>query len=85
MELVIINRLLDKYEKSRQATGEPCVRRRVSLKTEGLAEYHGREIDYRKAFHLAAENLQQQGLIQVDCAFCSRVFPIPLDDIAAHG
>ena len=66
MELVIINRLLDKYEKSRQATGEPCVRRRVSLKTEGLAEYHGREIDYRKAFHLAAENLQQQGLIQVE-------------------
>ena len=66
MELVIINRLLDKYEKSRQATGEPCVRRRVSLKTEGLVEYHGREIDYRKAFHLAAENLQQQGLIQVE-------------------
>ena len=66
MELVIINRLLDKYEKSRQATGEPCVRRRVSLKTEGLAEYHGREIDYRKAFHLAAENLQQQELIQVE-------------------
>lgn len=66
MELVIINRLLDKYEKSRQATGEPCVRRRVSLKTEGLVGYHAREIDYRKAFHLAAENLQQQGLIQVE-------------------
>ena len=66
METVIINRLLDKYEKSRQATGEPCVRRRVSLKTEGLVEYHGREIDYRKAFHQAAEKLQQQGLIQVE-------------------
>ena len=25
----------------------------------------------------------EQGLIQVDCAFCSRVFPIPLDEVAA--
>lgn len=27
----------------------------------------------------------EQGLIQVDCAFCSRLFPIPLGDIAAPG
>ncbi len=27
----------------------------------------------------------EQGLIQVDCAFCSRLFPIPLADIAAPG
>lgn len=27
----------------------------------------------------------EAGLIQVDCAFCSRVFPIPLDDISASA
>lgn len=27
----------------------------------------------------------EQGLIQVDCAFCSRLFPIPLADIAARA
>jgi molecular chaperone Hsp33 len=26
-----------------------------------------------------------QGVIQVDCAFCSRVFPIPLDEVAEPG
>lgn len=31
------------------------------------------------------EMADNDGLVQVDCAFCSRVFPIPLDDIAAHG
>lgn len=31
------------------------------------------------------EMANDDGLVQVDCAFCSRVFPIPLDDIAAHG
>ena len=31
------------------------------------------------------EMADDDGLVQVDCAFCSRVFPIPLDDIAAHG
>ena len=25
------------------------------------------------------------GLVNVDCAFCSRIFPISLDEIAAHG
>ncbi len=25
------------------------------------------------------------GLVKVDCAFCSRIFPISLDEIAAHG
>lgn len=27
----------------------------------------------------------EAGLVQVDCAFCSRIFPIPLEEIAAHG
>lgn len=31
------------------------------------------------------EMADEAGLVQVDCAFCSRVFPIPLEDIAAHG
>lgn len=31
------------------------------------------------------EMADEEGLIQVDCAFCSRLFPIPLDEIAAHG
>ena len=31
------------------------------------------------------EMADDDGLVQVDCAFCSRVFPIPLDEIAAHG
>jgi len=31
------------------------------------------------------EMADDAGLVQVDCAFCSRVFPIPLDEIAAHG
>lgn len=31
------------------------------------------------------EMADDAGLIQVDCAFCSRIFPIPLDDIAAAG
>lgn len=30
------------------------------------------------------EMADDDGLVQVDCAFCSRVFPIPLDNIAAH-
>lgn len=31
------------------------------------------------------EMADEAGLVQVDCAFCSRVFPIPLEEIAAHG
>ncbi|WP_422061287.1 Hsp33 family molecular chaperone HslO [Sphingopyxis sp.] len=31
------------------------------------------------------EMADDAGLVQVDCAFCSRVFPIPLDEIATHG
>ncbi len=32
-----------------------------------------------------AEMADDQGAIVVDCAFCSRFFPIPLTDIAAHN
>lgn len=31
------------------------------------------------------EMADEAGLVQVDCAFCSRVFPIALEEIAAHG
>lgn len=31
------------------------------------------------------EMADDAGLAQVDCAFCSRIFPIPLAEIAAHG
>ncbi|WP_374525173.1 Hsp33 family molecular chaperone HslO [Sphingopyxis sp.] len=31
------------------------------------------------------EMADEAGLINVDCAFCSRVFPITLEEIAAHG
>ncbi|MBL9070187.1 MAG: Hsp33 family molecular chaperone HslO [Sphingopyxis sp.] len=31
------------------------------------------------------EMADDAGLVQVDCAFCSRIFPIPLAEIAAHG
>ena len=42
MEKFVLNRLLDKVETRRQASGESLVRRRVSLKTDSLPEYHGR-------------------------------------------
>ncbi|SEH18622.1 molecular chaperone Hsp33 [Sphingopyxis sp. YR583] len=32
-----------------------------------------------------ADMADENGDIVVDCAFCSRVFPIPLDEIAAHN
>ena len=66
MEKFVLNRLLDKVETRRQASGESLVRRRVSLKTDSLPEYHGRELDYRKAFHQAAENLQRQELLEIE-------------------
>ena len=66
MEKFVLNRLLDKVETRRQASGESLVRRRVSLKTDSLPEYHGRELDFRKAFHQAAESLQQQQLIEIE-------------------
>ena len=66
MEKFILNRLLDKYETSRQASGESLIRRRVSLKTDSLPDYHGRELDYRKAFHQAAESLKRQDLIEIE-------------------
>lgn len=66
MEKGILDSLLDKYEKSRLASGEPRVRRRVSLKTAALPAYHAREIEYRKAFHLAADHLERQGLLQIE-------------------
>ncbi|PQM29585.1 molecular chaperone Hsp33 [Sphingopyxis lindanitolerans] len=31
------------------------------------------------------EMADEAGLVNVDCAFCSRIFPISLDEIAAHG
>lgn len=31
------------------------------------------------------EMADDAGLVQVDCAFCSRIFPIPLAEIAAHS
>ena len=31
------------------------------------------------------EMADEAGLINVDCAFCSRVFPITLEEVAAHG
>ena len=66
MEKFVLNRLLDKVETRRQASGESLVRRRVSLKTDSLPEYHGRELDYRKAFHQAAESLQRQDLLEIE-------------------
>ena len=66
MEKFVLNHLLDKVETRRQASGESLVRRRVSLKTDSLPEYHGRELDYRKAFHQAAENLQRQELLEIE-------------------
>lgn len=31
------------------------------------------------------EMADESGLVNVDCAFCSRIFPVTLDEIAAHG
>ena len=66
MEKELLKLLLDKYEKSRHATGEARIRRRVTVKTSELSGYHQRDIEYRKSLHRAALHLEQAGVLAIE-------------------
>ena len=66
MEKELLKLLLDKYEKSRHATGEARIRRRVTVKTSDLSGYHQRDIEYRKSLHRAALHLEQAGVLAIE-------------------
>ena len=66
MEQELLKLLLDKYEKSRHATGEARIRRRVTVKTTELSGYHQRDIEYRKSLHRAALHLEQAGVLAIE-------------------
>ncbi|GAB4258811.1 Wadjet anti-phage system protein JetD domain-containing protein [Thermincola ferriacetica] len=66
MKQDILEKLLDKYEKSKHATGEARVRRRVTLKTDELTGYFSHDLEYRKSLHRAALDLENRGLIKIE-------------------
>lgn len=66
MKRDILEKLLDKYEKSKHATGEARVRRRVTLKTNELPGYLSHDLEYRKSLHRAALDLEERGLIKIE-------------------
>lgn len=65
---VILNRLLDKYEKSKHLLQPGTSNRRVMLQTErkDLPEYNYENAQIRDSFNLAAKELEQQGLIELE-------------------
>lgn len=66
MENVILGKLLDKYEKSKQANGTARVRRKVNLKINEFSEYYGHNMEYRKSLQQAALNLEKLELVRID-------------------
>lgn len=65
---VILNRLLDKYEKSKHLLEPGSSNRRVMLRIEKkeLPEYQHETVDIRDAFNRAARELEQERLISVE-------------------
>ncbi len=65
---VILNRLLDKYEKSKHLLEPGSSNRRVMLRIEKkeLPEYQHETADIRNAFNRAARELEQERLISVE-------------------
>jgi len=62
---IVVNRLLDKYEKSRHAQGQGLSNRRVLLKTDrgDIPEYDYHNVDIRDAFNEAVKTLVDVGII----------------------
>ncbi|MDA8212561.1 MAG: hypothetical protein M0021_11895 [Clostridia bacterium] len=69
MRKQLLERLLTKYEKSKHAAGQAQVQRRITLtlgKKEFRQYYQGDHLDFRKSLHLAATELEREGLIQIE-------------------
>ncbi|MHB1418028.1 MAG: hypothetical protein ACYCX4_00340 [Bacillota bacterium] len=66
MEQFILEKLLDKFEKSKHARGEAKILRRLSLKTEDLSRYYSPDLEYRKSLHRTAQDLESRGLISIE-------------------
>lgn len=64
----ILNRLLDKYEHSKHLTEPGTSRRRVMLSTKKkeLPGYAYENASVRDAYHAAAQNLEQSGLVTLE-------------------
>ena len=62
---IILNRLLDKYEKSLHAQGQGLSKRRVLLKTDrgDIPEYDYHNVDIRDEFNEAVRALENAGII----------------------
>lgn len=65
---LILQRLLDKYEKSKHLRQPGVSNRRVMLRTDqgDLPEYRYETAEIRDRFNLAAKRLEQDGLIQIE-------------------
>ena len=67
---IILNRLLDKYEKSLHAQGQGLSNRRVLLKTDrgDIPEYDYHDVNIRDAFNEEVEALEKKGVIKSNWA-----------------
>lgn len=60
-KIVILNKLLDKYEKSKSYLNE--VNRRILIKAGSISEYNVEKYDEKQVFHDTVKDLKNRGLI----------------------
>ena len=67
-EKIVINRLLDKYEKSQHLLKPQLSNRRVMLRVEKneLPEYDYENAEVKDKFNSAAENLKKYGFVSIE-------------------
>lgn len=67
-EKIVINRLLDKYEKSQHLLKPKLSNRRVMLRVEKneLPEYDYENAEIKDKFNSAAENLKKYGFVSIE-------------------
>ena len=67
---IVLNRLLDKYEKSLHAQGQGLSKRRVLLKTDrgDIPEYDYHDVNIRDTFNGEVEALEKKGIVKSNWA-----------------
>ena len=65
---IVLNRLLDKYEKSLHSQGQGLSKRRVLLKTDrgDIPEYDYHDVNIRDAFNEEIDALEKKGVVKSD-------------------